>query len=93
MLERVFYALFNIIKNKLEITDEEVIEIMMKMTAKEYILIKTMRIGKYRGKTFEDVSTLDRGYLDWMTKADFTPDIKYTCNVWLGEVEDEKFFS
>ncbi len=93
VLERVFYELFKIIKTKLDKTDEEVLEIMMRMTAKEYILIKTMRVGKYRGKSFEEVSTLDRGYLDWMLKADFTDDIKYTCAVWLGKEEDEKFFS
>jgi hypothetical protein len=47
-LEKVFYELFKIIKNKLNLSDEEVIENMMSMTKKEYILIKTMRIGKYR---------------------------------------------
>lgn len=93
VLENVFYSLFEIIKTKLSISDEEVLETMMRMTAKEYILIKTMRVGKYRGKSFEEVSTLDRGYLDWMIKADFTEDIKYTCKVWLGQAEDEKFFS
>ena len=25
--------------------------------------------------------------------SDFTDDIKYTCNVWLGNLEDKKFFS
>ena len=93
VLERVFYALFFIIKTKLELSDEEVIDVMMRMTSKEFILIKTMRIGKYRGKSFEEVSTLDRGYLEWIIKADFTADIKYTCKVWLGQEEDEKFFS
>ena len=93
VLENVFYSLFEIIKTKLECSDEEVLDAMMKMTAKEYILIKTMRVGKYRGKSFEEVADIDRGYLDWMVKADFTEDIKYTCKVWLGQEEDEKFFS
>jgi len=39
------------------------------------------------------VASMDRGYLEWIIKADFTPDIKYTCDVWLGNVEDKKFFS
>jgi hypothetical protein len=30
------------------------------MTNKEFILIKTMRIGKYRGKSFEEVANIDR---------------------------------
>ncbi|MFK7780462.1 MAG: 3'-5' exonuclease [Candidatus Gracilibacteria bacterium] len=93
VLENIFYKLFEIIKNKLSITDDEVIEKMKAMTAKEFILIKTMRIGKYRGKTFEEVADIDRGYLQWIVGADFTPDIKYTCQVWLGEIEDEKFFN
>ena len=93
VLENVFYSLFNIIKNKLNLEDEEVLEKMMEMTAKEFILIKTMRIGKYRGKSFEEVSNMDSGYLNWIIWADFTEDIKYTCKVWLGQIEDKKFFS
>ncbi len=93
VLESIFYELFKIIKNKLDITDDLVLEKMQAMTKKEFILIKTMRVWKYRGKTFEEVAEIDSGYLRWMVWADFTPDIKYTCEVWLGEIEDEKFFS
>ncbi|MDD2871202.1 MAG: hypothetical protein PHS49_04380 [Candidatus Gracilibacteria bacterium] len=93
VLEKVFHELFKIIKEKLNINDEEVLEKMIEMTKKEFILIETMRLGKYRGKTFEEVAKRDRGYLEWMVSADFTPDIKYTCQVWLGEIEDVKFFS
>lgn len=93
VLENVFYELFKVIKNKLNITDDEVIEKMIAMTTKEFTLIKTMMIWKYRGKTFEEVAKIDRWYLQWIVWADFTPDIKYTCQVWLGEVEHEKFFS
>ena len=52
-----------------------------------------MRIGKYRGKSFEEVAKIDSGYLQWIIWADFTEDIKYTCKVWLGQIEDRKFFS
>jgi DNA polymerase-3 subunit epsilon/exodeoxyribonuclease X len=93
VLENVFYALFDRIKNKLNISDEEVIEIMIEMTKKEFITIKTMRIGKYRWRTFEEVADVDRWYLQWMIWADFTDDIKYTCKVWLGLTEDKKFFN
>ena len=93
VLERVFYALFDIIKTQLSLSDEHVLETMMRMTSKEFILIKTMRVWKYRGQSFEEVASLDRGYLEWIIKADFTEDIKYTCKVWLGQEEDEKFFS
>jgi len=92
VLENIFYNLFDIIKEKLNISAEEVLEVMQRITAKEYSMIKNMRIGKYRGKSFEEVANIDRGYLEWITRSDFTEDIKYTCRVWLGEIEDEKFF-
>jgi len=47
-LENVFYKLFERIKEKLNISDAEVLEIMQKITDKEFSMIKTMRIGKYR---------------------------------------------
>jgi len=93
VLERVFQSMFDIIKTKLNITDDEVVELMIKMTQKEYILIKNMAFWKYRGKSFEEVSRIDPNYLDWIVWADFTDDIKYTCNVWLWNQEDEKFFN
>ncbi|MDQ7023648.1 MAG: hypothetical protein Q9M97_09225 [Candidatus Gracilibacteria bacterium] len=93
VLENIFYSLFERAKKELNISDEKTLEIMQRITAKEFSMIKTMRIGKYRGKSFEEVAKLDKGYLEWVTKADFTDDIKYTCNVWLGKTEDEKFFN
>jgi len=93
VLENVFYELFKIIKNKLNSSDNEVLEIMQEMTKKEFTLIETMRLWKYRWKTFEEVAKKDRWYLEWIVSADFTPDIKYTCQVWLWEIEDKKFFS
>ena len=93
VLEKVFYNLFKRIKEKLNISNDEVLRTMQEITEKEFTLIEIMRIWKYRGKTFEEVASMDRGYLEWIIKADFTPDIKYTCDVWLGNVEDKKFFS
>ena len=93
VLENVFYALFDRIKEKLNLSDEETIEKMIEMTKKEFILIKNMRIGKYRWKTFEEVSISDPGYLQWIIWADFTDDIKYTAKVWLGHIDDKKFFN
>ncbi|MCP4523345.1 MAG: hypothetical protein GY828_03935 [Candidatus Gracilibacteria bacterium] len=93
VLERVFQELFKIVKQKTNLSDDEVIDLMIRMTNKEYLLIKTMAFGKYRGKTFEEVAKIDARYMNWILDADFTDDIKYTCSVWLGEREDEKFFS
>lgn len=93
VLERIFRVMFDIIKDKLQISSDEVIDIMLRMTQKEYLMITTMAFWKYRGKTFEEVSRIDPKYLDWIIDADFTDDVKYTCSVWLWESEDEKFFS
>jgi hypothetical protein len=65
---------------------------MLKMTARPFVPIQVMRIWKYRGKTFEEVSKIDPWYLSWIIWADFTEDIKYTCKVWLWEVENELYF-
>lgn len=92
VLENIFYKLFDIIKSNLNITDEGVLDIMQKMTKKEYILIEKMNIWKYRWKTFEEVSKIDKWYLEWIARSNFTQDIKYTCQVWLWQIEDEKFF-
>jgi len=93
VLENVFYALFDRIKEKLNLSDEETIEKMIEMTKKEFILIKNMRIGKYRWRSFEEVAKIDPGYLEWMVWADFTDDLKYTAKVWLWQIENKKFFN
>ena len=93
VLENVFYKLFEIVKNKLNLNDDEVIEKMIEMSKKEFVMVKTMRIWKYRGKTFEEVASIDKWYLEWMLKAEFSEDLKYTARVWLWQIEDKKFFS
>lgn len=93
VLENVFYELFNRIKKVKNISDEEVLQLMQDITAKEFSMITTMRVGKYRWRSFEEVANIDRWYLEWITRSDFTPDIKYTCNVWLWNTENKKFFS
>jgi DNA polymerase III epsilon subunit-like protein len=83
VLERVFEAMFTIIKEKSGLSNDEIIDMMIRMTNKEYLLIKNMAFGKYRGQSFEEVAKRDAGYLNWIIGADFTDDIKYTCSVWV----------
>jgi hypothetical protein len=52
-------CLFNIIKDRLKLSDNDVLDLMQRITKKEFILMKTMMIGKYRGKTFEEVYDID----------------------------------
>lgn len=42
--------------------------------------------GKHFGKTFEEVSKIDRGYLDWIVeKSDLDEGVKFTARYWLGK--------
>lgn len=93
VLQKVFESMFDITKNQLNLSDDETLEVLIEMSQKEFLLISTMAFGKYRGKTFEEVSRIDPGYLQWIMDSDFTEDVKYTCSVWLGKNEDKKFFS
>ena len=93
VLQKVFESMFNIIKTELNVSNDEALEIMIEMSQKEFLLISTMAFGKYRGRTFEDVAKMDSNYLQWIIDADFTEDVKYTCSVHLGQIEDKKFFS
>ena len=92
VLENVFYKLFEVIKNNFSYDDEKILDLMQEITKKEFALLETIRVWKYKWKTFEEISKVDKHYLEWMIKWNFTEDIKYTCKVWLGQVEDKKFF-
>lgn len=59
-------------------TVEELVNITKKPT-----LIKMVRFGKHRGKTFEELAKSDRGYLEWMAKQDFDEDVAFTVKHWL----------
>ncbi|PIN95832.1 MAG: DNA polymerase III subunit epsilon, partial [Nitrosopumilus sp. CG10_big_fil_rev_8_21_14_0_10_33_7] len=39
-----------------------------------------INFGQYQGKTLEDISKSDSGYLKWMTSADFSSEVKRIIN-------------
>lgn len=42
--------------------------------------------GKYRGKTFQEVAAMDRGYPEWIVdKSDLDEGCKFTAKYWLGK--------
>jgi DNA polymerase III epsilon subunit-like protein len=54
------------------------------------ILIRTFRFGKYNGRTIEDISVDNRGYLEWLLNSEMSKpehernaDMIYTLNHWL----------
>ena len=47
------------------------------------VILKTIRFGKYRGKTFEEIYNADIGYLDWLARDTKDVNIRATCQYWL----------
>lgn len=72
-------ALFWRIKTESGWSPEEMLEI-----SNQPILLRACRIGKHRGKTFEDIAKEDRGYLSWILTTDMDEDIKFTARHWLN---------
>lgn len=48
-------------------------------------LLHMMRFGKYKGKTFEEVARIDKGYLRWMSGTELDEDMRFTVDHWLIE--------
>lgn len=64
VLEKLFERLFDKIKKENNFTDEEVLKKMIEISAHPSLMY-SFSFGKHAGKTVEDVSKIDRGYLQW----------------------------
>lgn len=75
VLEKLFERLFDKIKKENNFTDEEVLQNMIKISARPSLMY-SFSFGKHAGKTVEDVSKMDRGYLQWFlaTKEEENPE-------------------
>jgi len=51
--------------------DREIFEMMLELSSTPVLLTKFM-FGKYRGKTFEEVSSIDSRYLDWLYSSELS---------------------
>ena len=70
VLEKLFFRLFSKTKSKFEFNDDQqVLEKMIELTNTP-ILIKEFAFGKYKGKTFEEVNNIDKGYLRWLNESE-----------------------
>lgn len=65
VLEGVFERLFAKMKAGTTMTDEEVMQKMIEISATPS-LFRTINFGKYRGKTLEEVAAEDSRYLKWL---------------------------
>ena len=90
VLEALFSHLFGLVQEKFALaSDEEIFAKMLELTHTP-VLLKSFGFGKYFGKTFEEVSHNDRGYLEWLhgseskkAKSDQNEDMIYTLNHYL----------
>jgi len=89
VLEKLFERLFNKIKKEKNFSDEEALKEMIKISARPSLMY-SFSFGKHAGKTVEDVSKTDRGYLQWFlaTKENENPEDEdwiYTLKYYLGK--------
>jgi exodeoxyribonuclease X len=89
VLEKLFERLFDKIKKEENFADEEVLKKMIEISAHPSLL-HSFSFGKHAGKTVEDVSRIDRGYLQWFlqTKEEENPEDEdwiYTLKHYLGK--------
>lgn len=92
VLEALFEYLFPLVKEKfLLLTDEEVLSKMKELTNTP-VPMKNFTFGKHNGKSFEEVSKIDRSYLDWLYNSESSKpeteqneDMIFTLKYYLGK--------
>lgn len=90
VLEKLFERLFNKIKEEYSLNDDDAINKMIEISSKPS-LMNMFNFGKYNGKTVEEVSNTDRGYLEWMlAQKEQNPENEedwiYTLKYFLGKL-------
>ncbi len=66
ILEKLFEHLKKLVAEKMDLKiDEEVANKMIELT-KTPILLNVINFGKYKGKTFTEITQIDPGYLQWL---------------------------
>ncbi|MBP7898401.1 MAG: exonuclease domain-containing protein [Candidatus Gracilibacteria bacterium] len=66
VLEALFYHLVSVVREKFGCeTDDDVISKMLELTYVP-VPLNVFAFGKYKGKTFDEVRGMDRGYINWL---------------------------
>ncbi len=70
VLEALYNHLVPVVQEKYGIQDMQ--EVLKKMEALSImpILLESFAFGKYSGRTFAEIATSDRGYLEWLFKSE-----------------------
>lgn len=70
VLESLFYNLFTLVKTKFSLESEKaVIDKLINLTNTP-VLLKIINFGKYRDKTFKEISDQDQSYLKWLYESE-----------------------
>lgn len=70
VLEALYGHLKKIVIEKFSLsTDDEIIQKMIAFSQAP-VLLTALTFGKYRGKTYEELAALDRGYLEWLFNSE-----------------------
>lgn len=74
VLEALFEYLKTVVKDAFNLEgDEAIIKKMFELTNTP-VLMPIFKFGKYTGKTFDEVSLIDRGYLEWLYDSEMRND-------------------
>lgn len=71
VLEGLFVRLRSEISSKFGLLGEDDGIARMMELSKTPVVLETITFGKYRGKSFSEIATSDRGYLDWLYNSEF----------------------
>jgi len=91
VLEKLFERLLDKIMKEDGVNEVEALEKMIEISSRPS-LMNMFNFGKYNGKTVEEVSKIDRGYLDWMlnqkeqNNSENEEDWIYTLKYYLGKL-------
>ena len=88
VLEALFHHLTNVVREKFAcVTDDDVISKMLELTYAP-VPMTVFAFGKYKGKTFDEVRGMDKGYITWLHTsekqkpvAEQNEDLMYTLNL------------
>lgn len=90
VLEKLFERLIAKMMKEDDVDEQQAIEKMIEISSRPS-LMNMFNFGKYNGKTVEEVSKIDPGYLDWMlTQKEQNPENEedwiYTLKHYLGKL-------
>lgn len=70
VLESLFDHLARVVQSKFSLKTARAASKKMLALTQAPVLLQEIRFGKYKGKTFKEVGSLDEGYLEWLLRSE-----------------------